>query len=136
MCSIRVHLFCTKLYNNIGELYDDIKMLFWIILKSVAKGIGTIFTKWWNIKLGKTRRFYYEKVLGKEKGNFYIERPLREKKLPEVISESELLKMLRATDNIKHKTIITILYSSGIRRGELINLRIKDLDFDKKLIFV
>ena len=81
-------------------------------------------------------KFYFEKVLGREKGDFYIERPIREKKLPEVISERELLKILRVTNNIKHKTIITLLYSSGIRRGELINLRIKDLDFDKKIIFV
>ena len=81
-------------------------------------------------------KFYYEKVLGKDKGQYYIERPIKEKRLPEIISERELLKILEATDNIKHKTIITLLYSSGIRRGELINLRIKDLDFDKKIIFV
>ena len=81
-------------------------------------------------------KFYYEKVLGREKGDFYMERPIKEKKLPEVISENELMKLLSATVNIKHKTIITILYSSGIRRGELINLRIRDIDFDKKIIFV
>ena len=81
-------------------------------------------------------KFYYEKVLGKEKGEYYIERPIKEKKLPEIISERELLQILRVTDNIKHKSIITVLYSSGVRRGELINLRIKDVDFDKKIIFV
>ena len=81
-------------------------------------------------------KFYYEKVLGHDKGDFYIERPISEKRLPEVISERELLQMLKVTDNIKHKSIIVVLYSSGIRRGELINLRIKDIDFDKKIIFV
>ncbi len=81
-------------------------------------------------------KFYYEKVLGNEKGDFYIERPIKEKKLPEVISEIELLKILKVTDNLKHKSIIAMLYSSGIRRSELIKLRIKDVDFDKKIIFV
>jgi len=81
-------------------------------------------------------KFYYEKVLGREKGDYYIERPLKEKRLPEIISESELLKVLKATENIKHKTIITMLYSSGVRRAELLNLRIRDLDFEKKIIFV
>jgi site-specific recombinase XerD len=81
-------------------------------------------------------KFYYEKVLHREKGDYYIERPRRANKLPEIISEAELLKLLKATDNIKHKTIITMLYSSGVRRGELLNLRIKDLDFDKRIIFV
>lgn len=81
-------------------------------------------------------KFYYEKVLGKAKRDFYIERPIKEKKLPEIISERELLQILKVTDNIKHKSIIAVLYSSGVRRGELINLRIKDVDFDKKIIFV
>jgi integrase len=56
--------------------------------------------------------------------------------LPEVISENELIQILKVTDNIKHKAIIVILYLSGIRRGELIKLRIKDINFDKKNIFV
>lgn len=81
-------------------------------------------------------KFYYEKVLSKDKVDYHIERPRREKKLPEVISEKELLKILKATDNIKHKTIITLLYSSGMRRGELIELRIQDVNFDKKIIFI
>ncbi len=81
-------------------------------------------------------KFYYEKILGRDKGDFYIERPIKAKKLPEIISEVELMKMLKATDNIKHKTVIIMLYSSGVRRSELINLRIKDVDFDKKIIFV
>lgn len=81
-------------------------------------------------------KFYYEKVLGREKADYYIERPRKENRLPEIISESDLLRILKATKNIKHKTIITMLYSSGVRRGELLNLRIQDLDFDKKIIFV
>ena len=81
-------------------------------------------------------KFYYEKVLHREKGDYYIERPRRANRLPEIISEAELLKLLKATNNIKHKTIITMLYSSGVRRGELLNLRIQDLDFDKNIIFV
>ena len=56
--------------------------------------------------------------------------------MPEVISENELIQILKVTDNIKHKAIIVILYLSGIRRGELIKLIIKDIDFNKKIIFV
>ena len=65
-----------------------------------------------------------------------IERPFKEKKLPEIISEHEVLKLLKATQNLKHKAIITMLYSSGLRRSELINLRLKDIDYDKRIIFV
>ncbi len=81
-------------------------------------------------------KFYYEKVLKRSRVDFYIDRPFREKKLPEIISEHELLLLIGAIDNIKHKTLIIVLYSSGLRRSELINLRLKDILFDKKIIFV
>ncbi len=81
-------------------------------------------------------KFYYEKVKGGEKMDLRIERPFKEKKLPEIISEHEVLKLLKATHNLKHKAIITMLYSSGLRRSELINLRLKDIDYDKRIIFV
>ena len=81
-------------------------------------------------------KLYYEKILGKDKLDLHIERPFKEKKLPEIISEKEVLKLLQATYNIKHKAIIAVLYSSGLRRGELINLRKRDVDHDKRIIFV
>ena len=81
-------------------------------------------------------KFYYEKVKGGEKMDLRIERPFKEKILPEIISEHEVLKLLKATHNLKHKAIITMLYSSGLRRSELINLRLKDIDYYKRIIFV
>lgn len=81
-------------------------------------------------------KFYFEKIKGYDKLNLFIERPRGEKKLPEIISEHEVFKLLKATTNLKHKAIITVLYSSGLRRGELLNLRLRDLDYDKKIIFV
>lgn len=81
-------------------------------------------------------KFYYEKVLKQPKMVFEIERPKRAKKLPEVLTESEMLLILKRTLNIKHKTILSLLYSSGLRVGELINLRIQDIIWDKKFLFV
>lgn len=81
-------------------------------------------------------KFYFEKVKDGDKMDIRIERPLKEKKLPEIISENEVFKLLKVTTNVKHKAIITMLYSSGLRRSELINLRLKDLDYDKNIVFV
>ena len=81
-------------------------------------------------------KLYYEKILGIAKMDLKIERPFKEKKLPDIISEMEVLKLLKATNNIKHKAIIAVLYSSGLRRGELINLRKRDIVYDKRIIFV
>ena len=81
-------------------------------------------------------KFYYEKVLGEPRKTYYIDRPIKSKPLPKVISEQEVIGMIQKSKNIKHKLVITLLYSSGLRISELINLRIQDIVFDKNLIFV
>lgn len=52
------------------------------------------------------------------------------------MTEIEVLRMIQVTDNVKHKTILCVLYSAGLRKGELLNLRKQDIFFDKNLIFV
>ncbi len=81
-------------------------------------------------------KFYYEKVLNKPKEVYVFDRPRRSKSLPKVITEQEVLRILKATENLKHKAILGTLYSAGLRRSEIINLRIQDIVFDKKLIFI
>ncbi|MBI5798136.1 tyrosine-type recombinase/integrase [Candidatus Woesearchaeota archaeon] len=60
----------------------------------------------------------------------------RIKQLPKVISQEKIKELLSATKNLKHKIIIELLYSSGLRLSELIDLKRKDLDFDRNLLFV
>ncbi len=79
---------------------------------------------------------YYENMLGWDKFSYRVERPRKEKKIPKVMTEIEVLRMIQVTDNVKHKTILCVLYSAGLRKGELLNLRKQDIFFDKNLIFV
>jgi len=81
-------------------------------------------------------KFYYEKVLGGEKYIFNIDRPRRSKKLPNTLTVAEIKRMIDATTNIKHKCIISLLYSAGLRRSELINMEILDILSDQMLIKV
>lgn len=82
-------------------------------------------------------KFYYEKILGRDKIPFlYIERPFKEQNLPTVLSVEEVQHIFSCVDNLKHKTILLTIYSAGLRLNELINLRIKDIDIDRKSIFV
>ncbi len=81
-------------------------------------------------------KFYYEKVLEKPKQYYAIERPRKTKQLPKVLSENEILSILKATQNIKHKAILGTIYSAGLRRSELVNLRIQDVQFDKNMLFI
>ena len=73
-------------------------------------------------------KFFYEKVLNREKEYYWIDRPRKERKLPDILSKEEIAAMLRATENKKHKCLIALIYSCGLRRSEAVNLEIKDID--------
>lgn len=81
-------------------------------------------------------KFYYEVVLGMPNRFYEIERPRREFKLPTVISKEEVLSIIENANNLKHKCIISLLYSSGLRRSELLNLKPTDIDSKRMLIRV
>jgi len=81
-------------------------------------------------------KFYYEKVLGGVRQTYYIDRPKKSKYLPTVLSQEETKKLLQNIGNLKHKLIITLIYSGGLRISELINLELVDIDYDSKRIHI
>lgn len=81
-------------------------------------------------------KFYYEVVLGMPNRFYSIERPIKDKKLPMVLSKENVLKLIDSTNNIKHRCVISLLYSAGLRRSELINLKLEDIDSSRMLIRV
>ena len=80
-------------------------------------------------------KFYYEKVLGQER-SFYELRPRRGTKLPGIFSEQEIVKIFSVIQNVKHKCILMIIYSAGLRIGECVKLRREDINFERKSVFV
>lgn len=83
-------------------------------------------------------KFYYSNILRRSffSREFGIRRPKAEKKLPVVLSKEEIIKMINITDNLKHKLMIQILYSSGLRASELVNLMVDDIDFNRKVVTI
>ncbi|NQZ77684.1 MAG: tyrosine-type recombinase/integrase [Ekhidna sp.] len=81
-------------------------------------------------------KFYLEHVLGQEKQVFALERPKKIAKLPEVLSADEVAKILLNTNNLKHKAMLTTLYSAGLRIGEMLSLKLGDIDSDHMRIWV
>ena len=65
-----------------------------------------------------------------------LTRPKASKMLPNVLSQNEVICLLRVTQNLKHKTILALIYSAGLRISELINLKIEDLKIDRKQIHI
>jgi len=79
-------------------------------------------------------KFYYEQVLGRKKQYYHLSRPRKEKKLPKVLMVEEVELILKQCKNLKHKCILMTLYSGGLRRSELINLKVSDIDSRRMLI--
>ncbi len=81
-------------------------------------------------------KFYLEQILKREKTYIEIPRPKKPKKLPNVLSEEEVKRLLMAVGNLKHKCILMLIYSAGLRIGELVNIQIQDIDKERKTLFV
>lgn len=65
-----------------------------------------------------------------------IHRPKKEKLLPNVLSKEEVKLILSAPRNIKHRAMLSLIYSCGLRRGELLNLKLTDIDSKRNLVIV
>jgi site-specific recombinase XerD len=79
-------------------------------------------------------KFYYEQVLHGNRKLYYTERPEKEPALPVVLSEPEVQATLKGISNLKHKCILLVLYSAGLRIGELLTLAMRDIDADRMQI--
>ncbi len=81
-------------------------------------------------------KFYLEQVNKGERTFYYVDRPIKDRLLPSVLSEEEMHKMLGCAQNTKHRCIMFMLYSAGLRISELLNLRWQDIDVDRNVIYI
>ncbi len=65
-----------------------------------------------------------------------IHRPKREKVLPNVLSKEEIKAILEAPKNLKHKAMLSMIYSCGLRRSELLNLKPNDIDSKRNVVII
>ena len=81
-------------------------------------------------------KFYLEHVKRGDRKVYYVDRPFKEWKLPTVLSEEEMQRLLFHTHNVKHRCLLFMLYSAGLRISELLSLKSADIDADRRLIYV
>lgn len=111
--------------NNVTE--DDIK--FYLAEKLTNENLSTK-----SISLIKAAlMFYYNEILNK---NFNIKTPKIKKTTPVVLTKEEIQKLFSSVLNVKHKLILQLYYSSGLRLSEAIMLRKKDIDFNENILWV
>ena len=81
-------------------------------------------------------KFYFEKVLQRERFFWEIPRPKRHLQLPKLLNEDELARLFNSLSNKKHKAMLFTAYSAGLRVSEIVNLKLEDIDSTRMQIFV
>lgn len=81
-------------------------------------------------------KFYYEKVLEKPRSYYTIARPKKSRTLPNVLSKEEVKRLMSVQVNLKHKAMIALMYSAGLRISEVTRVRIADIHADEGYIFI
>lgn len=81
-------------------------------------------------------KFFYHTTLGRPKSEFVIPISKKPAKLPEILSREEVEKLLRLTENFKHRVILMAGYAAGLRASEICALKVTDTDSDRGLIRV
>jgi len=82
------------------------------------------------------KKFYTYVLNIKKLDDITLERPRSEKKLPQVIDHDHIINSIGKIRNLKHKAIIMLAYSVGLRVSEVINLKIADIDSNRMIIFI
>ncbi len=81
-------------------------------------------------------KFLYSRVLRRPLDDLDVPRPKRQRKLPTVLSQGEVRSILGGVTNVKHRAILMLLYSAGLRVGEVVRLQPADLDPERGLLLV
>jgi site-specific recombinase XerD len=79
---------------------------------------------------------FFGKLLKQTEKVQALVRPKKHQSLPNIISEKEVVRLMHAVENIKHKCMLMLIYSAGLRKGELLNLQVRDLNEERKVLFV
>lgn len=130
--TIKSYLFYTREYlsfaikNNLKEKNKAIESY---LLEKQDKGTSSQTI---NLALNSLKFFYGEVLKYKDKIDFKCAK--RSKKLPTVLSKKEIRDILSQIKNLKHKTMVSLGYASGLRVGEVINLKVKDINLNEYVI--
>ena len=96
------------------------------------KNIGQSYQK---AMLATLKKFYKE-IFNREVNLSHLYPKRKENKLPKFLTQNEIKKIIDITENLKHKTIITTIYSCGLRLSELLELKISDIKSEQYCIVI
>jgi integrase/recombinase XerD len=120
----------SKFYNTSPDLLSDQQIRDYLQYCIVEKKLSTSYIN----QCISALKILFIQVMKREWDSISIPRIKREKKLPVVLSKEEVKAILNEVKNIKHKTILTLIYSAGLRVGEAITLKTQDIDSSRMQI--
>lgn len=134
--TIRTYISClvglSKHYNKSPDELSVQQINDFLHYCSTEKGLSNSMI---NQTIGALK-FLTINVLKREWKSLDIPRPKREKRLPDILSKEEVSKIISVTKNLKHKTLIMLAYSAGLRLNEALNLVLSDIDSQRMQIIV
>lgn len=79
---------------------------------------------------------YYFRLIGQNKRAIALPSLKKDAKLPVILNRSELKELFIAPTLLKHRIVLTLIYSAGLRGQEVVNLKLSDIDFERKTIHI
>jgi len=120
-------------YRNIRYFFDYCKEPPEVVTKDTIKNYLYHLVKDRNLSESSIRQarsavsYFFSQTMGRDVEVENIPVQKKKKKLPEVFTPDEVFRIIHSTENLKHKTILMLTYSSGLRVGELVNLKVGDI---------
>lgn len=115
--------------NSVDELsVERLRDYFLYCINTLKLSENTIHSRMNAVK------FYFEQVLGRHRIFIEIPRPKKRITLPNVLAISQVEKLFGKLENLKHKTMIYLAYSAGLRVSEVVNLKLKDIHSERMVI--
>ena len=133
--TIKTYVFCVKKFIKWfpkelekANKHDVRKFLQYLCGKNMSASTLNLYLQ--------SIKFALEEVTGKPK--FWVSLPYSkvEKKLPEVLSKEEVIKIFNAIENKKHLLLVRLMYSAGLRVSETVHLKVRDLELDRNFGWV
>jgi integrase/recombinase XerD len=81
-------------------------------------------------------KFYLFTVCGRSDLPYNLPRPKKQSKLPDILSQEEVIELIQTIQNVKHKAILYMTYASGLRVGEVVRLKLQDIDRERRMVHV
>ena len=135
--TIKAYLSCIRMFaRNIAPKLPrdaeqtDIRRYLLYLLEEKQSPSGTVN------QVYNALKFMYEEVYKRPFAIRDLPRPRKEKKLPDVLSADEVIRIAGSVANLKHRTMLLLTYASGLRVSEIVALRAEDLDVERGLIHI